>query len=128
MLCSYPLLSTLVFGSFGIAYSFLFLVSAGRVVSLVINKALRARINGLVFAVLVSLTAQILLLGLSVLFRPNEPAYDVVSLVVFLATFGCAVVGEGVLIIKPIADSLAVWGHCCPWDPWRRSTVGVGTV
>ena len=120
VLCSYPLLSTAVFGSFAVGYSLMFLFSAWRVESLVINNALRVRIQGLVLAVLVSLPVQVVMLGALVLLRPEEPAFDGVSLAVFLSAFTCAVVGEGILVIKPIADSLAVWGHCCPWDPWRR--------
>ncbi|GMN44324.1 hypothetical protein TIFTF001_013532 [Ficus carica] len=122
VLCSYPLLSTAVFGSFGVGYSVTFLFSAWRVVSMVINKALRVRIHGLVLTVLVSLPVQVVLLVLSVLWSPGEPAFDGVSLAVFLSKFACAVAGEGILVIKPIADSLIVWRQfcTCPWDPWRR--------
>lgn len=128
VLCSYPLLSTAVFGSFGVGYSLTFLFSAWRVVSMVINKALRVRIHGLVIAVMVSLPVQVVLLVLSVLWGPEEPAFDGVSFAVFFSTFTCAVVGEGILVIKPIADSLIVWRQCCPWDPWRRQPVAAETV
>lgn len=120
VLCSYPLLSTAVFGSFAVGYSLMFLVSAWRVESLVINNALRVRIHSLVLAVLVSLPMQVVMLGTLMLLSPDDPAFGGFSLAAFLSAFACAVVGEGILVIKPIADSLSVWGHCCPWDPWRR--------
>ncbi|XP_062074841.1 uncharacterized protein LOC133778837 [Humulus lupulus] len=130
VLCAYPLLSTTAFGSFGLGFSAMFLVSAWRVVSVVINKALRLRIYGLAFTVLVSLPLQIAMLGLSAAWLPDQAAYGSVSLAVFLLTFSCAVVGEGILVIKPIADSLAVRGQQCfsTWDPWRRRHVAHGTA
>ncbi|PON71995.1 plasminogen activator inhibitor [Parasponia andersonii] len=125
VLCAYPLLSTAAFGAFGLGFSAMFLVSAWRVASVVINKALRVRIYGLALTVLISLPVQIVMLGLSAAWTPDDDAYGGVSLAVFLSTLSCAVVGEGILVIKPIADSLAVRGQsCCPWDPWRRQVAG----
>ncbi|XVF12739.1 hypothetical protein REPUB_Repub08aG0145600 [Reevesia pubescens] len=46
-------------------------------------------------------------MGLSVFWTPDKTAFDGVAVLVFLSTFICAVVGEGILVIKPIADSLA---------------------
>lgn len=117
VLCAYPLLSTIVFGAFGIGYSICFFFSCGKVVSLVINKGLRVRTYGLAFTVLVALPMQIAGLGLSVLWRPEESAYSGVALVAFIGTFLCAAVGEGILIIKPITDAMAAGGHCCRWNP-----------
>lgn len=74
---------------------------------MVINKALRVRIYGLASAVMVSVPAQIAFLGLSVVWDPDEAVYGVMSLLVFLSAFVCAVVGQGILVIRPIADSLA---------------------
>lgn len=107
VLCAYPLLSTIVFGAFGLGYSFWFILSCWKVVSMVINKALRVRIYGLAFTVIISVPAQIVFLGLSVLWKPEEPVYCVVALLVFLSSFVCAVVGQGILVIRPIADTLA---------------------
>lgn len=59
---------------------------------------------------MISLPLQIIFLGLSALWRPDQPAYSVVSLVVFFSTFLCAAAGEGILVIVPIADSLAAGG------------------
>lgn len=74
---------------------------------MVINKALRVRIYGLATAVLTSVPAQIAFLGLSVVWDPNEALYGVMAMLVFLSTFVCAMVGQGILVIRPIADSLA---------------------
>ena len=121
LLCAYPLLNTIVFGFFGIGYSLCFFFSSWKAVSLVINKSLRVRIYGLTFTVLISLPVQILCLGLSVLWEPEDPAYGGVALVVFISTFSCAVVGEGILVIRPITDALAAGGECCRWPvPSRR--------
>ncbi|KAK6262552.1 hypothetical protein QUC31_008368 [Theobroma cacao] len=107
VLCAYPLLSTILFGVFGAIFSLSFLLSFWRVVSHVINKALRVRIFALAFTVIITLALQILLMGLSVFWTPDKTAFDGVALLVFLSTFTCAVVVEGILVIKPIADSLA---------------------
>lgn len=112
-----------MFGAFGFGYCLMFLFSSWKVVSLVINKALRFRIYALTLAVLISLPLQILLLGLSALWQPDQPAFGGVSLALFLSTFSCAVVGEGILVIKPITESLAVGGDFSLWNPWRRAAV-----
>jgi hypothetical protein len=121
LLCAYPLLNTIVFGAFGIGYSLCFFFSSWKAVSLVINKGLRVRIYRLAFTVLISLPVQILCLGLSVLWEPEEPAYGGMALVVFISAFLCAVVGEGILVISPITDTLAAGGECCQWVPGDRS-------
>ncbi|GAV89621.1 hypothetical protein CFOL_v3_33035 [Cephalotus follicularis] len=113
VLCTYPLVSTILFGAFGSVYTLSFFVSCWRVVSLVINKGLRIRIYGLTFTILVALPLQILCLGLSVMWSPEEQAYRGVELVVFLSALTCAAAGEGILVIKPIADSLAAGGVFC---------------
>ncbi|XP_022773776.1 uncharacterized protein LOC111316024 [Durio zibethinus] len=110
VLCAYPLLSTILFGVFGAVFTLSFLFSFWRVVSHVINKALRVRIFALALAVIIGLPLQILFMGLSVFWTPDKTAFDGIALIVFLTTFTCAVVGEGILVIKPIADSLAARG------------------
>ncbi|XVE58296.1 hypothetical protein DITRI_Ditri04bG0158700 [Diplodiscus trichospermus] len=110
VLCAYPLLSTILFGIFGAIFTFSFLLSFWRVVSHVINKALRVRIFALALTVIISLPLKIMLMGLSVFWTPDKTAFDGVTLLAFLTTFTCAVVGEGILVIEPIADSLAATG------------------
>ncbi|KAK9292611.1 hypothetical protein L1049_020586 [Liquidambar formosana] len=117
VLCTYPLMSTIVFGAFGIAYSVGFLLSCWRVVSLVINKGLTVRIYALAIAVLIPLPIQIALMGISVLWRPDAAAYGGVTLVVLFSVFLCTAAGEVLLVIKPIADALNAGGDCCRWTP-----------
>ncbi|CAL0319548.1 unnamed protein product [Lupinus luteus] len=106
VLCGYPFLNSAVFAGFGVGYSLWFLVSCWKVLSLVINKGLRARIFTLAVTVLVALPLQIMALGLTLFWKLEEDMYGVVSLVVFFGAFCCAVTGEGILVIKPISDAL----------------------
>ncbi|XVE64470.1 hypothetical protein DITRI_Ditri07aG0103400 [Diplodiscus trichospermus] len=110
VLCAYPLVSTILFGVFALVFTLSFLFSFWRVVSHVINKALRVRIFSLALTVLIGIPLQVLFMGLSVLWTPDKTSFDGVALLVFLSTFTCAVAGEGILVIKPIADSLAAGG------------------
>lgn len=105
--CAYPLLSAVAFGCFGVVYGLCFSLSCWRVVALVINKGLRVRIYALAAAVLLALPTQILFLGISVLWRPDHEVFQGLALVVFLSVLSCAVVGEGILVIRPIGDALA---------------------
>ncbi|XP_022714546.1 uncharacterized protein LOC111274176 [Durio zibethinus] len=123
VLCAYPLLSTILFGVFGAVFSLSFLLSFWRVVSHVINKALKVRIFALALTVIIALPLQILFMGLSVLWTPDKTGFDGVALFVFLSTFTCAVVGEGILVIKPIADSLAA-EEGARGDSYRGSSHG----
>ena len=115
VLCAYPLLNSIVFAGFGVAYSAWFLFSCWKVLSLVINKGLRLRIYGLAAAVLLALPMQVVALGFTVLWRPEEEVYGVVSLMVFLGAFICAATGEGVMVIKPISDALDAGVSCRRW-------------
>ncbi|XP_059669394.1 uncharacterized protein LOC132314566 [Cornus florida] len=120
VLCSYPLLNTIVFAAFGGAYALWFLLSCWRVVSLVINKGIRVRIQVLCFTVMISLPLQILVLAFSALWMPDKPAYRCLMLIMCLnATVGAAI-GEGILVIKPIADALSASGDCCRWAAGGR--------
>ncbi|KAF5731286.1 hypothetical protein HS088_TW19G00893 [Tripterygium wilfordii] len=114
VLCTYPLAGTVVFGAFVVVYGMWFSTSCFRLVSLVINKALRVRIYVLAITVMVALPLQTVLLGLSVLWTPDQAVYDGVVLVIFLSTLICAAVGQGFLVIRPITDSLVAGGFC-PW-------------
>ncbi|XP_026402019.1 uncharacterized protein LOC113297676 [Papaver somniferum] len=108
VICTYPLMSTIVFAIFGIIYMILFTSACWKVCSIVINKGLRVRIYLLVITVLFSVSAQILILTASALWKSHELPFDWLGFVVFLSGLLCAVVGEGILVIKPIADALAV--------------------
>ncbi|PIA48798.1 hypothetical protein AQUCO_01300020v1 [Aquilegia coerulea] len=136
ILCSYPFLSTIVFGVFATVYILYFLLASCKVVSLVINKGLRIRIYALLFSVLVALPTQVALLTFSTFWNPVDPVFNVFALATFLTVLMCAAVGEGILVIRPIADALAVGREFRWWgsnherlpvvlgDKWRLAGVG----
>ncbi|XP_058106360.1 uncharacterized protein LOC131249574 [Magnolia sinica] len=108
--CAYPLFSTVVLSGFGGGFLTWFLVVCWRAVSLVINKTLRVRIFGLAFSVAFFVPAQAVCLALSVWWKPGDAVFEVLSFVGFLSVLVCAVVGEGILVIRPMADALVVEG------------------
>ncbi|XP_042505686.1 uncharacterized protein LOC122082293 [Macadamia integrifolia] len=116
VVCAYPLLSSISFGAFGLVYAFSFLLSSWRVISLVINRGLRTRIYVLSSAVLLGLPIQIIFLCVSVLWSPDDPVFHGLALFIFFSVLCCAVVGVGILVIKPIRDALALSGEACPWN------------
>ncbi|KAM7268248.1 hypothetical protein ACFE04_010414 [Oxalis oulophora] len=116
--CAYPLISTMIFGVFGCLYCLSFMFSCGQVAYVVINKGLRIRTLVLAFVVLVTLPLQILFMGMSVMWSPESREHEGVVLIVFFCSLVRVAVGEGIVVIKPIADSLAVGGICCTvWGP-----------
>ncbi|XP_043706365.1 uncharacterized protein LOC122656012 [Telopea speciosissima] len=114
--CAYPLLSCIASGAFGVVYALSFLFSSWRVISLVINKGLRSRTYALSSAVLLAVPTQIILIGISVLWNPDEPVFHGLALFGFLCVLACAVGCVCILVIKPISDALAFSGEACPLD------------
>ncbi|XP_043718150.1 uncharacterized protein LOC122666106 [Telopea speciosissima] len=119
-LCTYPLFSSISFGAFGIVYVLSFLLSCWRLISLVINKGLRLRIYTLALAVLLTLPIQIVFLVISVLWNPDDTVFQGLALLVFLCMLSCAVVGVGILVIRPIFDALAVASIEASWCSRRN--------
>ncbi|XP_068636220.1 uncharacterized protein [Aristolochia californica] len=107
VLCAYPIFSTVLLVSFGALYVVCFMIVCWRTVELVINRSLRVRVYGLALAVLTAIPTQAVCLLLSVFWNPHESALDVLPTVAFLSILLCALVGEGILVIRPIVDSLA---------------------
>ncbi|KAI4307049.1 hypothetical protein L6164_030279 [Bauhinia variegata] len=122
VLCAFPLLNSIAFGAFGIAYAIWFVVSSWKVLSLVINKGLRRRIHELSLTILIALLLQIVSLMLTNFWDPDEVAYGVASLVAFLGAFACAAAGQGIMVIKPISDALDAGGSCCRWSRSNTET------
>lgn len=87
----------------------------------VINKKIRVRLNMLATSFMILLPLQILCLGLSPLWQPQEPTHGYAVLAMDLAVAWCVVIGEVILVLRPIADALAAGGACCPWSPGSRS-------
>ncbi|KAM7273438.1 hypothetical protein ACFE04_028102 [Oxalis oulophora] len=114
----------MIFGAFGSLYCMSFVFSCGQVAYLVINKGLQIRTYVLALAVLVTLPLQIIFLGMSVMWSPGSLPHEAIVLVVFLCTVIRVIVGEGIIVIKPIVDSLSAGGGgCCTWIPSMRLVI-----
>ena len=107
VICTYPLLSCILFCVFAIVYSMGLLVACWQVVSMVINKTIRVRINMLGWILI-----QTLFLGAEWLWLAEDIGFDGVSLGLLLSVAVCAAVGEIVLVIKPIMEALETDSHC----------------
>ncbi|KQK10938.1 uncharacterized protein LOC100826953 [Brachypodium distachyon] len=106
--CTYPLFGTIFLGLVdAILMSYVSYVGS-RVLSLVINKALRRRVSLLIMSVLFFLPIRVLLLGFSVLPQPGDVAFEVIVFLSFLMMLSCTTVGVLLLVYYPVADSLAL--------------------
>lgn len=107
-ICTYPLFGTIFLGLIdAILMSYVSYVGS-RVLSLVINKALRRRVSLLMLSVLFFLPIRVLLLGFSVLPQPGDVAFEVIIFLSFLMMISCTTVGVLLLVYYPVADSLAL--------------------
>ncbi|KVH87678.1 hypothetical protein Ccrd_025028 [Cynara cardunculus var. scolymus] len=120
MRCTYPLLSSIVFGAFGVVYSVGLLICCWRVVSLVINKKMKLRIEVLGWTVMMSVLVESLLLGVVGIWKPESIWYGGVLLGMFVSVAICGGVAEIVLVIKPIVEALVAAGDYCQWNPVVR--------
>ncbi|XP_047322831.1 uncharacterized protein LOC124926617 [Impatiens glandulifera] len=108
-LCTYPLLSIVLMGVFGVILTAYFVWTGRRIVKRVINKGLRKRVYTLIVSISSLFPLRILFLGLSVaVSKPEEPLFEALSFLGFLSLVVCAVVNMLLLVYYPIADSLAL--------------------
>ncbi|KAK4424440.1 hypothetical protein Salat_1637400 [Sesamum alatum] len=107
-LCTYPLLSTIFLGLFATVLTAYMFWLGRRILHLVINKGLQKRVYTLIFSISGFLPLRVLLLGLSVLSRPEKVVFDAIVFLAFLSLLCCACVGICMLVYLPIADSLAL--------------------
>ncbi|XP_043706671.1 uncharacterized protein LOC122656253 [Telopea speciosissima] len=107
-LCTYPLLSTIFLGLFAILVTIYLLCLGRQMVYQVINKGLRRRVYWLIFSVSGFLPLRVLLLGLSVLSRPEHVLFEALVFLAFLVLLSCAGLGITMLVYCPVADSLAL--------------------
>ncbi|GAV63285.1 hypothetical protein CFOL_v3_06804 [Cephalotus follicularis] len=118
-LCTYPLLSTILLGLF-ISVLTIYLFWLGRqILKLVINKGLQKRVYTLIFSVTSFLPLRVLLLGLSVLSKPEHFLFEALAFSAFLALVCCVGVCICMLVYYPVADSLAL-GNLQDMDARRR--------
>lgn len=106
--CTFPLISTLVLGLFCCIYNCCFLWQGCRMVALVINKRLQIRVCGLVLSLAILLPVQVFFMGLSVLSIPGNLLFELMAFLSFLTVLLCILVGEGILVVQPILDAMAV--------------------
>ncbi|KAM4126111.1 hypothetical protein ACB094_01G364200 [Castanea mollissima] len=107
-ICTYPLLSTIFLGIFAMILTAYLFWLGSRILKLVINKGLQKRVYMLIFSVSSFLPLRVLLLGLSVLVKPDPILFQVLVLLAFLALLCCAGVCICMLVYYPVADSLAL--------------------
>ncbi|KAK1321446.1 hypothetical protein QJS10_CPA03g01915 [Acorus calamus] len=107
--CPRPLASTAVVAVFGAMYMQCFLAVCVRTAEVVINRRLRKRVWALAAAVTAALVTQVAaLVAAGAVWRPGEAAYEGMVTVAFVGVSVCVAVGEGILVIRPVADALAV--------------------
>ena len=107
-LCTYPLLNTILLGVFASALTVYLFWLGRRILKLVINKGLQKRVYTLIFSVSSFLPLRVLLLGLSVLSKPEHFLFEALAFSAFLALSCCAGVCICMLVYYPVADSLAL--------------------
>lgn len=107
-LCTYPLLSTLLLGLFATVLTAYLFWLGRRIINTVINKGLQKRVYTLIFSVSGFLPLRVVLLGLSVLSRPEHFLFETLAFLAFLALLSCAGVCICMLVYCPVADSLAL--------------------
>lgn len=118
ILCTYPLLSTILLGLFAIILtSYLFWLGS-RILKLVINKGLQKRVYTLLFSVSCFLPLRVLFLGLSVLSGPGHFMFEAFVFLAFLALVCCAGLCMCTLVYRPVADCLAL-GNLQDLEAWR---------
>ncbi|KAJ6715551.1 PLASMINOGEN ACTIVATOR INHIBITOR [Salix viminalis] len=107
-LCTYPLLNIILLGVFASALTVYLFWIGRRILKLVINKGLKKRVYTLIFSVSSFLPLRVLLLGLSVLSKPEHFLFEALAFSAFLALSCCAGVCICMLVYYPVADSLAL--------------------
>ncbi|KAF2293930.1 hypothetical protein GH714_005760 [Hevea brasiliensis] len=107
-LCTYPLLNTILLGLFATILTVYLFWLGRRILKLVINKGLQKRVYTLIFSVSSFLPLRVLLLGLSVLSKPEDFLFEALAFAAFLALLSCAGVCIFMIVYFPIADSLAL--------------------
>lgn len=108
VLCTYPLLSTILLGIFAIILTAYVFWLGRQILKLVINKGLQKRVYTLIFSVSSFLPLRVTFLGFSVLSKPEHFQFEALAFLAFLALLCCAAVCICMLVYCPVADSLAL--------------------
>ncbi|XP_022762712.1 uncharacterized protein LOC111308565 [Durio zibethinus] len=118
-LCTYPLLNTILLGLFATVLTAYLCWLGMRILKLVINKGLQKRVYTLIFSVSSFLPLRVLLLGLSVLSKPEQFLFEALAFSAFVVLLCCAGVCICVLVYCPVADCLAL-GNLHNFEVRRR--------
>ncbi|TYI97712.1 hypothetical protein E1A91_D01G162700v1 [Gossypium mustelinum] len=107
-LCTYPLLNTILLGVFATVMSVYLFWLGRRILNLVINKGLQKRVYTLILSVSSFLPLRVLLLGLSVLSKPEQFVFEVLAFSAFVVLLCCVGVCICMLICCPVVDCIAL--------------------
>ncbi|GAB2229100.1 hypothetical protein Droror1_Dr00023235 [Drosera rotundifolia] len=107
VVCTYPLLCTIVHGVFTAILTCYLLLLGRRMVSSVINKNLSNRVWTLILVVSILLPLRDVLLGFSVMAKAQVHV-EALAFLGFLMQLSCILVGMYTLVYLPVADSLAL--------------------
>lgn len=106
--CTHHLYTTVLLALLGAIYIPLFISACLNAATVVINNKLRVRLYLLVGTVVATLSVQVVSLALSSLWSPNLTVSQVLELISYVAVLVCVVVGEGILVVQPMVDMLAI--------------------
>ncbi|XVE94213.1 hypothetical protein REPUB_Repub01dG0262500 [Reevesia pubescens] len=121
-LCTYPLLNTIILGLFATFLTAYLFWLGRRILKLVINKGLQKRVYTLIFSVSSFLPLRVLLLGLSVLSKPEHFLFEALAFSAFFVLLCCAGVCICMLVYYPVADCLAL-GNLHDLEVSRRAVL-----
>lgn len=107
-ICTYPLFSTIFLGLFATLLSGYILWIGRQILHWVINKGLQRRVYTLIFSVCSLFPLRAVLLGLTVLPKPEKLSFDAITFLAFLSLFCCVLIGVCLLVYLPVADSLSL--------------------
>ncbi|WOL19505.1 hypothetical protein Cni_G28303 [Canna indica] len=120
--CSHPLFGTVLLAALAAVYIPVFVSASWGVVSLVINRRLRARLYVLCATVVGSLSVQVATLAISTLWSTQDPVFQWLSLAAVAAVMTMATSGQVILVVRPIIDALALGDVAAAPLGERRST------
>lgn len=120
-LCTYPLLSTVLLGLFAAVLTAYLFWLGRQLLKLVLNKGLRKRVKTLILSASSFLPLRVLLLGLSVLSKPEHILFEILAFSAFLALLSCVGLCICMLVYYPVADSLALGNLQDPYSQRRAS-------
>ncbi|KAG6500583.1 uncharacterized protein LOC121995086 [Zingiber officinale] len=106
--CAYPLFGTVLLAVFAAVFVPIFVSASWKAVSIVINRRLRRRLYVLCAAVVGALSVQVTALALSILWNPDDEAFQWLSVIDTSAVVTLISIGEVILVFWPVVDALSV--------------------